>query len=190
VSSPIRQPFLGHLVIVAVLLASVAAVRAVYVAPRDRHAKTLRVERERLQADLADLQRGLQDMDAWEREHPGKDASRFAARLALPSREMIPAFLRDVTPIADRWKVGTELIQPTGTWMDVVTGESSGRTETYRRAELQFRLFATYQSLGEYMREVEAMEQLVIVRSVALRYNALTEPKLAADVTIWLYGTP
>ncbi|HLQ65745.1 MAG TPA: hypothetical protein VK123_00760 [Candidatus Limnocylindrales bacterium] len=189
-SSPIRQPFLGHLVIVVMLVASIAAVRAVYVAPRQMQAKSFRAERERLEGELADLQRGLQEMDAWERQNPGKDASRFAARQALPAREMVAGFLRDLAPIADRWKVGTDLIQPSGSIVDVTTTDVTGRTETYRKAELRFRLFASYQSLGEYMREVETMNQLVVVRSVAVHYNAPTAPELSADVTIWLYGTP
>jgi hypothetical protein len=103
---------------------------------------------------------------------------------------MVAAFLREVTPIANRWKIGTELIQPAGTPMDAVITDAAGRTETFRKTELRFRLYASYQALGEYMREVEAMDQLVVVRSVSIKYNAPTEPELVADVTIWLYGTP
>ena len=187
---PFRQPYLGHLVILGVLLASLGVVHAVYVDPRSREAKSLGVERGRLEGDLADLQRGLQDLDSWQRTHPGADASGFTARRARPAREMVAAFLREVTPIADRWKVGTELIQPAGTLADVVTTDATGRTETYRKAELRFRLFASYRALGEYLGEVEAMDQLVVVRAVAIRYNAPTAPELSADVTIWLYGTP
>jgi Tfp pilus assembly protein PilO len=190
VESPVRQPYLGHLVIVGLLLASVAAVRAVYVNPRVREAKSLRAERGRLEADLADLQRGLQEMDVWQRSHPGEDASRYTARRALPSSEMVAAFLNDVTPIANRWGVKTQLIQPAGTPVDVATTDASGRTETYRKAELRFRLIASYRSLGEYLREVEAMDQLVVVRSVTIRTEGPKESELVADVAIWLYGTP
>jgi hypothetical protein len=189
VESPIRQPYLGHLVIAGVLLASLGVVRAVYVDPREREAKQLRTERGRLEADLADLQHGLQDLDAWQRAHPGEDASRFSARHALPSRAMVAAFLRDVTPIADRWGVKTELIQPAGTPVDVTTTDAAGRTETFRKAELRFRLYTSYRSLGEYLREVEAMDQLVVVRSVAIRADAPKETELSADIAIWLYGT-
>lgn len=188
--SPFRQPFLGHLVIVGVLLASLGVVRAVYVDPRSREAKNLRGERTRLEADLADLQRGLQDLDAWQRTHPGEDASRYTARRVLPAREMVADFLRDVAPIADRWKVKTELIQPAGTPVEVTTVDGAGRTETYRKAELRFRLFTSYRALGEYLREVESMDQLVIVRSVAIRADAPRDAELSADVAIWLYGTP
>lgn len=188
--SPIRQPYLGHLVIVGVLLLSIGVVRAVYVEPRAREAKSLHGERERMEADLADLQRGLQDLDSWERAHPGEDASHYAARRARPSREMVAAFLREVTPIADRWKVGTELIQPVGALTDVATTDAAGGTDTYRKAELRFRLTASYQNLGEYLREVEAMDQLVVVRAVDIRYEAPTAPDLSTDVTLWLYGTP
>jgi len=190
VDSPFRQPYLGHLLIAGVLLASVGVVRAVYVDPRERETKSLRAERGRLEADLADLQRGIQEMDSWQRAHPGEDASRYSARRVLRSHEMVPTFLHDVTPIADRWKVKTELIQPAGVPVDVATTDASGRTETYRKAELRFRLIAPYQALGEYMREVEAMDQLVIVRSVTIRTDAPRESELTADVTIWLYGTP
>lgn len=189
-ASPVRQPYLGHLVIAGLLLASLGVVRAVYVDPREREAKGLRAERGRLEADLADLQHGIQDMDAWQRSHPGEDASRFSARRALPSGEMVAIFLHDVAPIADRWEVKTELIQPAGTPVDVTTTDASGRTETYRKAELRFRLFASYRGLGEYLREVEAMDQLVIVRSVAIRADAPKGAELSADVAIWLYGTP
>ena len=189
-TSPLRQPFLGHLVIVAGLLASIGVARAVYVDPREREAKSLREDGLRLEGELADLQRGLQELNAWQKAHPGEDASRFSARRALPAREMVAAFLGGVAPIADRWKIGTELIQPIGMPVDAVTTDASGRTEAYRKAELHFRLFGSYKALGEYMREVEAMDQLVVVRSVAIKYNAPTEPELSADLTIWLYGTP
>lgn len=188
--SPVRQPYLGHLLIAGMLLASLGVVRAVYVGPRERAANGLRAERGRLEANLADLQHGIQDMDAWQRSHPGEDASRYAVRRALPSREMVAAFLRDVAPIADRARVKTELIQPAGTPADVTTADAAGRAETYRKAELRFRVAASYRGLGEYLREVEAMDQLVIVRSVAIRADAPPGSELSADLSIWLYGTP
>lgn len=185
-----RQPYLGHVLIVALLLASVGVTRAVYVDPKLREAKSLHAEQERLQADLADLSRGLQDLEAWKRAHPGEDASQFASRRARPAREMVASFFREVTPIADRWRVGTELIQPAGAMTDETVTDSRGAAVTYRRVELRFRFYASYRDLGEYLREVEGMDQLVVVRAVALQYNAPSYPELAADVTIWLYGTP
>ncbi len=185
-----RQPYLGHVLILAVLLASVGVTRAVYVDPKLREARSLHAEQERLQADLADLSRGLQDLEAWKRVHPGEDASQFASRRARPAREMVASFFREVTPIADRWRVGTELIQPAGAMTDETVTDSRGATVTYRRVELRFRFYASYRDLGEYLREVEGMDQLVVVRAVALQYNAPSYPELAADVTIWLYGTP
>jgi len=190
VTSPIRQPYLGHLVIVGVLLASLGVVRTIYVDPRDREVKRLRSERAQLEADLADLQHGIQDMDAWQRSHPGEDGSRFRARRALPAGAMVAAFLRDLAPVAERWNVHTELIQPAGALEDVVTTDASGRTGTYQKALLRFRLDAGYRDLGEYLREVEAMDQLVVVRSVAIRADAPRGAELSADLTIWLYGTP
>lgn len=189
-SLELRQPYLGHVLILALLLASVGVTRSVYVDPKLREAKSLHAEQERLQADLADLSHGLQDLESWKRAHPGEDASQFASRHARSARDMVASFFREVTPIADRWRVGTELIQPVGVMTDEVVADSRGATVTYRRAELKFRFYASYQDLGEYLREVEGMDQLVVVRAVALQYNAPSYPELAADVTIWLYGTP
>lgn len=187
--SPVRQPYLGHLLIVVLLLASLGVVRAVYVTPRDREARALRAERARLEADLADLRRGLTELGAWERAHPGEDASRFSARRARPARAMVAEFLRRSAPIADRWGVRTERIQSAGMPVDVTTAGASGEAEAYRRVELRFRIDAPYRPLGEYLREVEAMDQLVVVRSVSIR-NASKAPELSADVTVWLFGIP
>jgi len=190
VTLALRQPYLGHVLILVFLLASVGVTRAVYVDPKMREAKSLEAEKERLQADLADLSHGLQDLESWKRAHPGEDATQFASRRVRPAGEMVAAFFRDVTPIANRWRVGTELIQPVGVMTDETVTDSRGAAVTYRRTELKFRFYASYRDLGEYMGEVEAMDQLVVVRSVALQFNAPTYPELAADVTIWLYGTP
>lgn len=186
----LRQPYLGHVLILAVLLASVGVTRAVYVDPKAREAKSLRAEQERLHAELADLARGLQEMEAWKRGHPGDDVSRYGARRARSAREMVASFLRGVTPIANRWRVGTELIQPVGALADETVTDAQGHAMVYRRAEIRFRLYASYRDLGEYLRDLEAMDQLVVVRSVAVQYNAPSYPELVDDVTIWLYGTP
>src|SRR5437867_3585673 len=45
------------------------------------------------------------------------------------------------------------------------------------------------QDLGEYLGDIEALDQLVVVRSIAMQ-SGMPQPELAADVTIWLYGTP
>ena len=103
---------------------------------------------------------------------------------------MVPEFLRAIVPVANRYGVSTELIQPAGAPVDETVQGASGQPVTYRKVELRFRVFAEYRNLAEYLGEIEALDQLVIVRSVAIQYNAPTYPRLAADVAIWVYGTP
>jgi hypothetical protein len=189
-SAALRHPLIGHAAILAALILSVGVTRAVYVAPRQREVRSLQAAEQRLRAELRDLEAGIQEMEGWSRAHPGQDIWTFHARKAYPARDMVAAFLRSIVPPANRHKVGTELIQPAGTITDETVTDQAGATMTYRRAELRFRIYATYQSLGEYLKEIESMDQLVVVRSVSLQYNGATYPELAADVTIWLYGTP
>ncbi len=185
-----RHPLIGHAAIFAVFLVSVGVARSVYVAPRQRELGTLRAGEQRLAAELSDLQRGIQEMDGWARAHPGQDLWTFHARRALPARDMVAGFLRAIVPMADRHQVGTQLIQPAGALIDQTVSDASGAPITYRRAELRFRLIARYQDLGEYLKEVESMDQLVVVRSVSIQQSGSVYPELAADVTIWLFGTP
>jgi len=185
-----RQPLVGHGLIVLVLLGSLGVTRVVYVDPKLRELKSLEADRVRIATQLTDLQRGIQEMERWAREHPGEDFLNFRSRHALPAKEMVSSFLRAVAENAKRHDVRTELIQPAGTPLDEVVADASGTPVTYRKAELQFRLWASYRDLGEYLREIESMDQLVVVRSVAVQYEASSYPVLVSDVTIWLYGTP
>jgi hypothetical protein len=164
-------------------------VRSVYVDPRAREINSLRAERGRLEADLSDYGRGMKDLEAWQRTHPGADAWRLPARRPLPARAMVAAFLRDVAPIEDRWKIHTERILPTGAPTVVTATDAAGQTETYGKVELRFHVTASYGALEEYLRGVEAMDQLVVVRSVAFQHEPPSSPDLTAEVTIWLYGT-
>ena len=186
----LRQPLIGHALIIGALLASIGVARVVYVDPKMRELKRLQTERSRYGGQLEDLQHGIQDMDGWAREHPGQDLLSYRSRHALPARDMVPGFLLALVPIAERNHVRTELIQPMGTALSEVVSDASGSPVAYRKAELRFRLWATYRDLGEYLKEIEAMDQLVMVRSVAIQYDAQNYPELAADVAIWLYGTP
>jgi hypothetical protein len=185
-----RQPLIGHGLIVLVLLCSIGVTRVAYVDPKLRELKSLEGDRVRIAAQLTDLQRGIQEMEQWAREHPGEDFLNFRSRHALPAREMVSSFLRALAEIAKRHDVRTELIQPAGTPLDEVVADASGTPVTYRKSELRFRLWAAYRDLGEYLREIESMDQLVVVRSVAVQYEASSYPDLVSDVTIWLYGTP
>ncbi|TMQ66010.1 MAG: hypothetical protein E6K79_03895 [Candidatus Eisenbacteria bacterium] len=185
-----RQPLIGHGLIVVALLGSIGVARAVYVEPRLRELKALESDRIRIATQLTDLQRGIQEMETWAREHPGEDFLTFRSRHALPAGEMVSSFLRSLAEIAKRHNVRTELIQPAGTPLDEVVADASGIPVTYRKAELRFRLWASYRDLGEYLKEIESMDQLVVVRSVGVQYEAANYPDLVSDVAIWLYGTP
>jgi hypothetical protein len=61
---------------------------------------------------------------------------------------------------------------------------------TYQKVELRFRLEGRYRNLGAYLEDLEALDQLVVVRSVSLRRDGAAVPDLAADVALWVYGTP
>ncbi len=184
----LRHPMMGHAVIVATFVVSVGIVRTVYVEPRAREVKALRVSEERLHMELKDLESGVREMDGWASAHPGQDVWTFHTRKALPAQDMVAGFLRSIVPLADRHKVRTELIQPAGALMQETVSDAAGNPMTYMRSELRFHLEAKYRDLGEYLSEVEAMDQLVVVRSVSLTSGEY--PELGADVSIWLYGTP
>jgi hypothetical protein len=186
----VRQPLIGHGIILALLVVSAGATRAVCVAPREREIKALAADRAKLEVELADFQRGVHDMDAWVREHPGHDLTKSRGRQALPSKDMVSAFLQALAPIGERHHVATDWIQPAGTPADELVADSRGEQVVYRRVELQFQVRAGYRELGEYLREIEEMDQLAVVRSVDLRFDAVKYPNLDANVRIWLYGRP
>jgi Tfp pilus assembly protein PilO len=185
----LRHPIVGHALIVAGFVLSVGVVRTVYVEPRAREIRALRQNEERLQAELTDLLSGIRDMEEWAKAHPGQDLWTFHVRKALPAQDMVAGFLRSIVPLANRHDVTTELIQPVGALMEETVQDAAGNPMVYRRADLRFHLEAKYRDLAEYLSDVEAMDQLVVVRSVSLSPSA-SYPELGADVTIWLYGTP
>jgi len=189
VTFSLRHPMVGHALIVAGFVLSVGVVRAVYLEPRAREVKAMHATEERLNTELVDLQNGIREMDGWATAHPGQDLWTYHARKALPSQDMVAGFLRSIVPLADRHRVKTQLIQPAGALMQETVSDAAGNPMTYLRAELRFHLEAKYQDLGEYLSDVEAMDQLVVVRAVSLQSGA-EYPALGADVTIWLYGTP
>lgn len=185
-----RQPLIGHGLIVAMLLGSIGAARIAYVDPKLRELSVLQADRVRISTQLTDLQKGIQEMEQWAKDHPGEDLLTFRARRALPAREMVSKFLDALGDIADKNHVRTVLIQPAGGLTSEVVSDAAGNPVAYRKADLRFHLYAGYRDMGEYLREIESMDQLVVVRSIGLRYDAATYPALVADVTIWLYGTP
>ena len=185
----LRHPMVGHAAIVAAFVLSAGVVRTVYVEPRAREVKAMRATEERLNAEVTDLQKGITEMQGWATAHPGQDLWTFHVRKALPSQDMVAGFLRSLVPLADRHHVKTRLIQPAGALMQETVADAAGNPMTYVRADLRFHVEAGYRDLGEYLSDVEALDQLVVVRSVSLS-NAADYPELGADVTIWLYGTP
>lgn len=184
-----RHPMVGHAMIVAGFVLSVGVVNTIYVQPRAREVKAMHATENRLNAELGDLQAGIKEMEGWSSAHPGQDLWTFHARKALPTQDMVAGFLRSLVPLADRHKVKTQMIQPAGALMQETVADAAGNPMTYMRAELRFHLEARYQDLGEYLSDVEALDQLVVVRAVSLSSGA-DYPELGADVTIWLYGTP
>ena len=185
----LRHPMVGHAVIVAGFVLSVGVVQAVYIEPRVREVKTLHSTEARLNSELQDMQSVIHEMEGWATAHPGQDLWTFHVRKALPAQDMVAGFLRSLVPLADRHKVKTQLIQPAGALMQETVADAAGNPMTYMCVELRFHLEATYRELGEYLSDLEAMDQLVVVRSVALS-SGTEYPELGADVTIWLYGTP
>jgi Tfp pilus assembly protein PilO len=185
-----QHPLAGHALIVVMLLASIGLTRAVYLEPRSREIRALRVDETKVRAQILDLQAGLEDMKAWARAHPGRDLLAFQVRRPRPVRDMVPAFLTALAPIATRYRVQTEVIQPAGTPTDTSIPDAAGQPVVYRRVDLRLRVYASYQDLGEYLHEVESLDQLVVVHSVSIQYHAPTYPSLVADVAIWVYGTP
>jgi hypothetical protein len=103
---------------------------------------------------------------------------------------MVASLLESLSRIAAAHSVRTELIQPAGATVEEQLIDAAGATVTYQKAELRFRLEAPFRDVGAYVEDVEALEQLVVVRSVALRQEASLAPNVVADVSLWVYGSP
>jgi hypothetical protein len=185
-----RRPFVGHGIILAVLVASVGVTRAALVGPRERERRTLESEAVLLASRLEDFQRGAGAMDAWARANPGRDPGAPWGRRVPPARTMVASFLSALAPIAGRHQVSTEQIEPEGAAVDEVVADAAGAPVAYQRVELRFRIAAAYRNLGEYLREIEGLDQMVVVRSVDVRFDPARYPRLIAVATMWLYGTP
>jgi Tfp pilus assembly protein PilO len=186
----LRNPVTRLLCLAGILTLSVGFVRVLYVEPRTREAAALDARRAALEVEFQDLTRGVSDMAAWSRAHPEEDATEARHRRALPSRDMVPAFLASLDAIAERHGIATESIVPAAAFEDVSAPDESGAVVPFRRAELRFRLTGPYRGLAEYLKDVESMDQLVLVRSVDVRLDAARYPDLAADVVFWIHGMP
>jgi Tfp pilus assembly protein PilO len=186
----LRNPVTRLLCLVGILVVSVGFVRVLYVEPRTREAAALDARRAALEVELQDLTRGVSEMAAWSRAHPEEDATEARHRRALPSRAMVPAFLASLDAIAERHGIATESIMPAAAFEDVSAPDESGAVVLFRRAELRFRLTGSYRGLAAYLKEVESMDQLVLVRSVDVRLDGARYPDLATDVVFWIHGMP
>jgi len=186
----IRNPVTRLLVLVAVLVVSVGFVRVLYVEPRSRQSAALEAKRATLERDLHDLTRGVSEMASWSHEHPGADATEARHRRALPSREMVAGFLAALDAIAERHGIATESIVPSETLERVTVPDENGVPVPLQRAELRFRVVGSYRGLAEYVKDVESMDQQVLIRSMDVRLDPARYPDLAADVVFWVHGTP
>lgn len=185
-----RAPWFGHALVMASLVVAWGVVNVAWIAPREKERHALASQESALRNELTDLQAGLGEMEAWRRAHPTTDGMRGRLKRALPSRTMVASLLDALAAISVKHGVKTELIRPAGLPADEVIPDASGAPVAYRKVDLRLRLEAPYQAIGNYLEAVESLDQLVVVRSVALRHEASLAPRLVADVSLWIYGTP
>lgn len=183
-----RNP-LVRLALIALLLAlSIGVAHAIYINPRVSEARVLRAEEARLRGELEDYGRGLTEMDSWSRAHPGRSGADGAARRARPAEGAVASFLEALAPIAERHGVQTDRIEPVGAPSLESVTDGSGRPAAFRVTELRFHQRAGYRDLAACLEELEGLDQLVLVRSVSLRYAAGAYPTLDAEMTVRIYG--
>ena len=185
-----RAPWFGHALVMALLVVAWGVVNVAWIAPREKERHALAAQEVAIRRELADLQTGLGEMEAWSRAHPLTDGMRGRLKRALPSGTMVASLLDALAAISVKHGVKTDLIRPAGLPVEEVIPDASGAPVAYRKVDLRLRLQAPYQAIGTYLGEVESLDQLVVVRSVALRYEASLAPRLVADVSLWIYGTP
>ncbi|HSQ59159.1 MAG TPA: type 4a pilus biogenesis protein PilO [Acidobacteriota bacterium] len=185
-----RSAWWGHGLVVAGFLLSLGVTRVAWFEPIERERRVLEGERARLRAEVTDLRSGIADLDRWARSHPGEDGLRGRAKRALPAGTMVAALLESLGRLAAAHDIRTTRIQPAGAPAEEVVADASGAAATYQKIELRFRLEGRYRNLGAYLEGVEALDQLVVVRSVSLRRDGAAGPGLAADVALWVYGAP
>jgi Tfp pilus assembly protein PilO len=185
-----RSAWWGHGLVVAGLFLSLGVTRVVWFEPREKERRSLESAERGLRAEIADLQDGIQRMDAWTRANPDAEGTARRAKRVEPAGSMVASLLESLSRIAAAHSVRTELIQPAGATVEEQLIDAAGATVTYQKAELRFRLEAPFRDVGAYVEDVEALEQLVVVRSVALRQEASLAPNVIADVSLWVYGSP
>ena len=185
-----KAPWFGHALAVAGLVAALGITNVAWVAPREAERRDLRERETALRGELSNLQMGIQELSLWRAAHPGGDDLMVRAKGARPAGTMVASLLDALAAIRTRHGVRTQLIRPAGPPTDEVVADASGAPVTYRKVDLRLRLEAPYRAIGDYLTDVEGLDQLVVVRSVTLRYDASIAPRLLADVSLWVYGTP
>jgi len=185
-----KAPWFGHALAIAGLVAALGVTNVAWLAPREKERKELHAKEEALLAEVSDLQSGVQEMGVWRAEHPDADGMKGRVREATPAGAMVASLLDALGAIGKRYGVRTELIQPAGLPVDEFLTDASGAPATYRKVDLRLRLEAPFREIGSYLGDVESLGQLVVIRSVSLRYEASMAPRLVADVSLWIYGKP
>jgi len=185
-----RAPWFGHALTVASMAVALGVMNVAWIVPRERERKELGASETTLRAEISNLQAGMQDMSRWRANHPETDSMKGRVKEALPAGTMVASLLDALGAIRTRHGVRTQLIQPAGSPMDEVVADASGAPVTYRKVDLRLRLEAPYREIGNYLTDVESLDQLVVIRSVTLRYEGSIAPRLIADVGLWVYGKP
>ena len=184
------NPWISHGAVIAAVLVLAGVTREAYVKPRLKRLEALRAEERQVAAQVRDLHEGSREMREWAELHPGQSLLGSGARRLPPASDMVPDFLKAVVPIASRNHVSTTAIQPTGVVGQLTMTDAAGNATPCQTTELQLAVRGRYLELGQYLRDLEGMPQLVSVRPVAVRYVGSSYPELAAELSVRLYGTP
>jgi len=185
----IRNPFARLGILVAILAASVAAARSLYVDPRVRETRVLETEEARLRGELEDLGQGYAAMEEWARQHPGEPVTNVTTRRARPAEHAVAAFLDALGGIAERHGIQTDAIEPVGSPEQKTALDPSSQAVSFRVVDLRFHWAAGYRELADCLREIEGLDQLVVVRSLAMKFAPESYPKLDVSVVVRVYGT-
>ncbi|HEU4335395.1 MAG TPA: hypothetical protein VFT32_12945 [Candidatus Eisenbacteria bacterium] len=185
-----RSAWWGHGLVVAGFLLSLGVTRVAWFEPIERERRALEAETAKLRAEVADLQSGIEELGRWTRSNPGADGLRGRAKRVAPAGTMVAALLESLGRLAAAHDIRTARIHPEGAPVEESVTDASGAAVTYVNQEIRFRLEGRYRNLGSYLEDLEALDQLVVVRSVSLRRGGAAAPDLAADVALWVYGTP
>lgn len=180
----------GHGLVVAGFVLSLGVTRVAWFEPIERERRALEAERAKLRAEVVDLRSGIEELGLWTRSNRGADGLRGRAKRVAPAGTMVASLLESLGRLAAAHDVRTARIHPAGAPAEESVADASGAAVTYVKVELRFRLDGRYRNLGAYLEDLEALDQLVVVRSVSLRRGGAEVPDLAAEVALWVYGTP